>query len=525
MASFSLFLFFTFMTTTTALLVLARGGAASAAPLYSDSRWVVNHGGQRVKLACVNWVSHLDAVVAEGLSKQPLDVISKRIKSMGFNCVRLTWPLYLVTNDSYASLTVRNSFRRLGLVESIAAFEAKNPHIIDLTLIKAFQAVVKGLGDENLMVILDNHLTRPGWCCGNTDGNGFFGDEFFDPNLWIEGLTKMATIFRGVPNVVGMSLRNELRGPKQNVPDWFRYMPKGAEAVHAANPEVLVILSGLSFDLDLSFLRNKQVSLTFKRKLVYEAHWYGFSSGQNWVTRNLNEACGQGQGFPLFVSEFGMDLRGGNLNDVRYFHCLMAVAAELDFDWALWSLVGSYYIREGLKGTSEVFGVLDEEWSRLRNGSFSRRISALQSPFRGPGVSGGSAHKVMFHPLTGLCVSGVGPLTLGSCSDSVGWNYTNQQIVSTKKDTKDLCLQAAEVGKEVRVGNQCLDANSKWEMISDSKMHISSKVVIKDNNSTVVCLDVDSNNVVVTNACKCLSTDPNCDPTSQWFKLVDTTRA
>ena len=111
------------------------------AELFTDSRWVVNEGGQRVKLACVNWVSHLDAVLAEGLHKQPLDVISKKIKSMGFNCVRFTWPLYLVTNDSLSSLSVRSSFQKLGLNDAIAGIQAKNPDIIDLPLIKAFQVL------------------------------------------------------------------------------------------------------------------------------------------------------------------------------------------------------------------------------------------------------------------------------------------------------------------------------------------------------------------------------------------------
>lgn len=90
-------------------------------------------------------------------------------------------------------------------------------------MIVHFQAVVRRLGDNEVMVILDNHVSKPGWCCGNTDGNGFFGDEYFDPDQWVRGLTEMATMFRGVPNVVGMSLRNELRGPRQNVPDWYRY--------------------------------------------------------------------------------------------------------------------------------------------------------------------------------------------------------------------------------------------------------------------------------------------------------------
>lgn len=85
------------------------------------------------------------------------------------------------------------------------------------------QAVVGRLGEAELMVVLDNHISKPGWCCSNFDGNGFFGDQYFNPEKWIEGLTRMATMFNGVAHVVGMSLRNELRGPKQNVNDWYRY--------------------------------------------------------------------------------------------------------------------------------------------------------------------------------------------------------------------------------------------------------------------------------------------------------------
>ena len=78
-------------------------------------------------------------MVTEDLSKQPMDAISKKIASMGFNCVRQIWPLFLVTNDSLASLTVRQSCQSLGLSESIAEIQANNPSIIDLPLIKAYQ--------------------------------------------------------------------------------------------------------------------------------------------------------------------------------------------------------------------------------------------------------------------------------------------------------------------------------------------------------------------------------------------------
>ena len=103
-------------------------------------------------------------------------------------------------------------------------------------------------------------------------------------------------------------------------------MLSGAEAVHGANPDVLVILSGLSFDSDLSFLHKQPVMLSFSDKLVFEVHWYSFTDGQAWKEGIANQVCGSvrgkmmrkagfllDQGWPLFVSEFGIDLRGGNV--------------------------------------------------------------------------------------------------------------------------------------------------------------------------------------------------------------------
>ena len=74
------------------------------------------------------------------------------------------------------------------------------------------------------MVILDNHKTVPGWCCSNDDPDAFFGDPKFDPDLWMLGLKKMATIFMDVNNVIGMSLRNELRGYNHTAKDWYTYV-------------------------------------------------------------------------------------------------------------------------------------------------------------------------------------------------------------------------------------------------------------------------------------------------------------
>ena len=59
----------------------------------------------------------------------------------------------------------------------------------------------------------------------------------------------------------------------------------------------------------------------------------------------------------MFVSELGVD-------DNRHLNCFFGLAAELDFDWALWTL-------------EETNGLMN--W----NSNFFQRISALQSPLQG----------------------------------------------------------------------------------------------------------------------------------------------
>jgi hypothetical protein len=84
------------------------------------------------------------------------------------------------------------------------------------------------------------------------------------------------------PYVIAMSLRNELRGPRQNQPDWYRYVLRGIrEAISLVNPQLLIVISGLNYDLDLTFIRSRSIQelvpQSIQNKIVYEAHWYSWS--------------------------------------------------------------------------------------------------------------------------------------------------------------------------------------------------------------------------------------------------------
>ena len=93
--------------------------------------------------------------------------------------------------------------------------------------------------------------------------------------------------------------------------------------IHNINSEVLVIVSGLNYDNDLRYLKEKPLNVsTLDNKLVFEVHLYSFSgdSESKFVKQPLNNICTnimngfidhvgfvmQGPNpFPLFVSEYG----------------------------------------------------------------------------------------------------------------------------------------------------------------------------------------------------------------------------
>lgn len=194
--------------------------------------------------------------------------------------------------------------------------------------------------------------------------------------------------------VVGMSMRNELRGKRQNKEDWYKYMQQGATTIHKQNPHLLLIISGLSYDTNLGFLKSKPLSPHFHNKLVYEAHWYSFGTPAKAWAEKSNQLCGQATkrardnylfvtrggnySFPLFLSEFGINNKGVNEADNRYITCFLAAAAEVDFDWALWTLQGSYMLRQGTLNLDELYGVLDVNWDRPRNQAFLDRLYLLR---------------------------------------------------------------------------------------------------------------------------------------------------
>ncbi|XP_057816701.2 glycosyl hydrolase 5 family protein [Cryptomeria japonica] len=543
----------TAMTTAALRLLIALllvAAPAECLPLRARGRWIVDEAtGLRVKLACVNWPGHLEPGLPEGLNRLPVTTIAHTISSLGFNCVRLTYSIQMVTEKSYTEATVGQTFAQLNLTEPASGIERNNPGFLQLGHVAAYDSIVAALAEAGVMVILDNHVSKPKWCCAVDDGNGFFGDSYFDPRLWQRGLGLMATHFNNTPNVVAMSLRNELRGNRSTSARWSKYMQRGAATVHEANPNVLVVLSGLHFDTILSFLPVLPVTLPFKEKIVYEGHWYSF--GVPWHDGLPNDICLNetsrfkdnigfltssinGTAAPLFVSEFGIDQRYVNDNDNRYLNCILAFLAEEDVDWALWTMGGSYYYRsdkEPVQDFEETYGFFNRDWSRIRNPDFISRLKEIQQPIQDPYLSPGPYYQIIYHPASGLCVeSSIGnTIHLGSCqSVRSRWNYDASVEGPIGLMGSSSCISTQGNGLPAIMTEKCSAPNNTlWSTVSSGQLQLGTRVFDEDGKEKWMCLDGSRSPLITTTECICITDShcyPNQNPEKQWFKVITTNK-
>ncbi|KAH6902062.1 glycoside hydrolase superfamily [Coprinopsis sp. MPI-PUGE-AT-0042] len=384
----------------------------SAIVLRTSGRWIIDSAGKRVKLRCVSWAGHMETNIPEGLQHQPAGNIAQWIASNRFNCVRLTYAIDMALNpdrrvsDSFTAAASPAGVSTSAMQTLYNQAVSKNSWLSSSTVRGAFARVIQELDQRGVMVILDNHNSRASWCCGTGDGNGWWSSasgynadnsRYFDTNNWINGLRNMASFANSHPNVVGMSLRNELRAvgsqDGNNHADWYNLVGQGANAVRGANQNVLIVIGGVSYATELGYIYGKPFNKSnFPDKLVYEFHNYQWTFGKQDCTQHqklMGDKAGylltQNQAYtgPLFLSEFGWNQNSATADEVAYTSCLVKYMENNDAEWAYWALMGSYYVREGKVNFDESFGVLNSDWSGWRNSNFTRSIGRMFDVLKG----------------------------------------------------------------------------------------------------------------------------------------------
>ncbi|HWU49107.1 MAG TPA: glycoside hydrolase family 5 protein [Asticcacaulis sp.] len=340
---------------------------------------------RRVRLRAVNWFgAESAALVPGGLDRQPLGHIAALIKSGGFNAVRLPWCNEMVE---------RNPVVDPGLV-------AANPALKGLHALAVYDAVVRGLTDQGLMVILDNHRSRGDWCCDAAHGDGLWYTPLYPESAWLADWKTMAGRYRDNPRVIAAELRNEIRpdasmgttptwGTGDAATDWRLAAQRGAEAVLTVSPDLLIVVGTPAYQTDLSPVRDHPLKLSLPNRLVYAAHDYAWDRSPDELADPLAFEIGAWQrwGFvregghpytaPVFISEWGGCVQGPCAPDRAAFVTAFAQYARSSrIDWAYWPLNGVQMAGYNRKaGALEGYGLLKPDGSDWANPALVKQMT------------------------------------------------------------------------------------------------------------------------------------------------------
>lgn len=404
------------MIFTPLLLFFLVAKVACAKILRTSGRWIVDaETGDRFKLRCATWAGHLETNIPEGLQHRPVANVARWVADHGFNCVRLTFSTDLALNpnqlvsESFAAATAKvNGATSEQLSTLLNMTRTHNDWLEASTTRGAFERVIAELAAVNVTVVLDNHVSRAGDCCNERDGNGWWSQvpdtgfemvnsRYFNAYNWTLGLESMASWASSYPNIVGMSLRNELRAVEQQNRDnkpWYTYITEGARAVREVNRNLLIVVGGTEFGTQLGFLWDQQLDRdVFEDKLVYEFHHYTHHAlGSTCDTRK--EDIGRRVGYllvqdkpftgPLFLSSFGWPQNNPVASQSDYARCLAEYMVDNDAEWAYYALQGSYYLRQNVVDDDEPLGLLNHDWSDWRNAEFPQVLGRMFDMTQGP---------------------------------------------------------------------------------------------------------------------------------------------
>jgi endoglucanase len=367
---------------SSAAATAAAPDAGLAFPLHTSGASIVDAAGHSVKLRMVNWYgAESPDYVVGGLKYQPIAAIINEIVSMGFNGVRLPW-----SNRMWQS----NPLVSGNLVTANPQFVGEHARTI-------FAQVVQDLANAGLMVILDDHNSNAEWCCSASDGNTLWYNAAYPQSAWLADWKAMATQFAGVPQVIGVDLRNEPRGAAtwggSSSTDWHAAAQRGGDAVQSVDPRLLVFVEGTNYATDLAGVAKLPVKLTVAGHVVYEAHDYGFdtkvTSYDDWVSK-IQSGWGYLVGKdPLWVGEFGTCNTADNCvtsNDSAdnglWFSAITRYLRYHNVNWSYWAVNGTK--SDGLPsqkityGETETYGVLNTKWAGASRASLLTALQATQ---------------------------------------------------------------------------------------------------------------------------------------------------
>jgi len=388
------------LLTLGAALAAPRAAAAAGEGFWSTSgSKIVDASGNVVRMTGVNWFGfETSNLMPHGIWSANWKAMLNQIKSMGLTVIRLPYSDDIMANP---------------VVQGVNT--AVNPDLVGITTLALMDKLVDYCGLIGLRVILDRH--RP----DSSGQSKLWYTATVSEATWIANMKTLAARYRGNPTVVGFDLHNEPHadgtlpaatgacwGCGDPALDWRLAAERGGNAVLQSNPDLLIIVEGVSCpgggnphvwdaipDADcgwwggnLTMAGQFPVRLSNPSKLVYSAHDYGMSvaSQQRWFLdpafpATLVPFWDQMWGYlvkqniaPVLVGEFGSTLV--DPKDPVWMNALLAYTKSLGISWTFWSLNPN---------SGDTKGLLLDDWTTIDHA----RYDVIQ-PFLVPLAVGGA---------------------------------------------------------------------------------------------------------------------------------------
>ncbi|EPE08275.1 glycoside hydrolase family 5 protein [Ophiostoma piceae UAMH 11346] len=336
-------------------------------PLRTRGRNIVDATGRRYKLSSVNWYGASDEhYIPGGLDVQHRDTIAQTIIAMGFNSVRMPYA------DEMVMLNPEIPDDRL----------AANPDLIGKRALDIFEAVVTSLTDAGIAVIINNHITSATWCCGADPCDAGWANDHLPAAVcrvrqteeeWMEHWETIMGRFLEDPYVIGVDLRNEVRGlwGTMTWDRWATAAERCGNRLLKLNKNWLVVVGGTESGNDLTGVAKRPVRLDLDHRVVYSAHVYSWSG---WGSREGRYAQRDYASFvaamrrnwayliegnldPVWVGEFGAP-HMPSVGDANYWQNLLRFLKSLDADFGYWAMNP----RKPAGDTEETYALVEDDW-------------------------------------------------------------------------------------------------------------------------------------------------------------------
>ena len=376
----------------TAISPLAPSAPLSTSFFSTAGNQIVDSSGESVRITGVNWFGfETSSFLVHGLWTRSYKSMLDQVKSIGFNTLRIPFSNQMLLSSSTIN----------GLNTNGAA--ADNAALLGLSPLQALDEIIRYSGSIGLRVFLDRHSAKAD---GFTSEDVWYipGDPLYTEQKWVDDWVVLAARYRGNPTVIGADLFNEPKNTAQWVA-WSQAASRCGDAIHAVNPDWLIIVEGTQHWTDgstnwwggnLRGVASSPVVLARPNKLVYSAHEYPASVWpQTWFAdssfpRNMPAIWGANWGYiyssnlaPILIGEFGSKL--ATSLDKTW---MTSFVAFMNGDFLLDGGSGLALNSKGLSFTywclnpnsGDTGGILNEDWTTVDPVKLSY-IQASLTPF------------------------------------------------------------------------------------------------------------------------------------------------